>query len=153
MVMSNRSVTTIAGIKGSPGTADGTAAQFSYPWDIAVLSNGSLAVTENDNNAVRIVVVAGLKGTAGSADGEYTDARFHYPGGIVTAADGTTLFVADAWGAAVRRIVGRTVIQFLPGFVNMQRDVQIQRGQQLVHEWDSSTDSGSQGCSEVPTLA
>ena len=56
MVMSNRSVTTIAGIKGAPGSEDGTAAQFSYPWDIAVLGNGSLAVTENDNNAVRIVV-------------------------------------------------------------------------------------------------
>ena len=115
MVMSNRSVTTIAGIKGSPGSADGTPGQFYLPWDVTVLDNGSLAVTDNHNHAIRIVVgnevwtIAGQKQAPGHADGEYTDARFYFPQGIETAADGVTLFVADAWGCAIRRIVDHTV--------------------------------------------
>ena len=115
MVMSNRSVTTIAGVKGSAGSADGTPGQFYLPYGVTVLGNGSLAISDNHNHAIRIVVgnevwtIAGQKGSAGYSDGEYANARFYYNSGIVTGADGTTLFVADAWGCSIRRIVGRTV--------------------------------------------
>ena len=117
MVMSNHSVTTIAGAAGSVGTADGPAssARFYIPYTPTVLGNGSIAITDNHNQAIRIVVgnevwtIAGQKQTPGYADGEYTNARFYYPEGMITGPDGTTLFVSDAWGRAIRRIVGRTV--------------------------------------------
>ena len=115
MVMSNHSVTTIAGVKGSPGTDDGTPGRFHTPWGLTILANRSIVVADDNNHAIRIVVgnevwtIAGQKGSAGYSDGEYTNARFYYPESVVAAEDGTTLFVADAWGCAIRRIVGRTV--------------------------------------------
>ena len=45
----------------------------------------------------------------GYGDGEYTNARFYYPAEMVTLDDGVTTLVADCWGEAIRKIVGRTV--------------------------------------------
>ena len=58
MVVSNRSVTTIAGAAGSAGTEDGPAssARFYVPYTPTVLGNGSIAITDNHNHAIRIVV-------------------------------------------------------------------------------------------------
>ena len=117
ITLNNNSVTTLAGVKGVYGVDDGPAstATFRKPYGITRLGNGSLQVSDNGNGAIRIITrgqvwtVVGMKGAYGHGDGEYTDARFYYPAEMVTLDDGVTTLVADCWGEAIRKIVGRTV--------------------------------------------
>jgi hypothetical protein len=76
-------VTTLAGLKGTLGTADGigTGARFNNPRGVSVLANGDFVVADTGNHAIRYVTsggvvstLAGLKGTSGSADGTGTAA-------------------------------------------------------------------------------
>ena len=94
-------VTTIAGVAGVYGSADGVgaAARFTDPQQIAVDRDNNLYVT--DNNTVRkilpdgtVATVAGLAGAADSIDGVGVAARFADVRGI--AVDGAgNLYVAD----------------------------------------------------------
>lgn len=70
-------VTTLAGLAGSNGSADGTgsAARFNSPIGITLGANGNLYVGDSDNNLIRkvtmagvVTTVAGLAGVAGDAD-------------------------------------------------------------------------------------
>jgi sugar lactone lactonase YvrE len=96
-------VTTIAGLAGSAGSADGTGsiARFSYPMGTAVDAFGNLYVTDSNNNTIRritaagvVTTLAGLAGTSGSADGSGSNARFNYPHGIAVDTTGL-VYVAD----------------------------------------------------------
>jgi sugar lactone lactonase YvrE len=62
MIAPNGTVTTLGGVAGSPGHADGTgaAATFSSPKGIAVDDTGTLYVADTDNHTIRL----GLIGTA-----------------------------------------------------------------------------------------
>jgi hypothetical protein len=115
-------VTTIAGLAGNPGNADGSgggpspASRFNGPQGIGV-AVASLATTlyvaDTGNHTVRkiagtgtssiiVSTFAGAAGTAGFTDGSGSDSRFSSPTGI-TVVD-TVLYVADAGNHAVRRV-------------------------------------------------
>lgn len=113
VVLSTGEVTTIAGIKGSIGTTDGTgtSAQFNQPYAITVDGNGNLYVADTQNNAIRKVVLAtrevttlaGTKGSAGSNDGIGTAAQFNAPLGLAYDGNGN-LYVADQSNRVIRKI-------------------------------------------------
>lgn len=102
-------VTTLAG--GGMGFKDGTGAEarFMSPWGIAVGPEGDLYVADSSNGAIRKVTREGVvttlagNGTLGFLDGQGTAARFNFPGGIAVDATGT-LYVADTWNNAIRKV-------------------------------------------------
>ncbi|MGA2866923.1 MAG: hypothetical protein ABSF95_20810 [Verrucomicrobiota bacterium] len=90
-------VTTLAGLAGTQGSADGpgSAARFGGgpygvgPFTVAVDSAGNVYVADTGNNTIRkvtpggvVTTLAGLAGTQGSADGTGSAARFSWPCGV-----------------------------------------------------------------------
>src|SRR5205085_2296558 len=103
-------VTTLAGMPGISGSADGTgsAARFNSPRGIAIDSAKNLYVTDQNNQTIRKITPAGvvttLGGVAGSygiADGTGRSARFFTPAGIAVASSGV-LYVADSYNHEIR---------------------------------------------------
>jgi hypothetical protein len=109
--ISTGAVTTLAGLAGNAGSADGTgsAARFYSPEGITT-DGTNLYVTDTLNNTIRQVVVssgvvttlAGTVGETGSTDGTGSAALFYNPYGITT--DGTSLYVADTRNDTIREI-------------------------------------------------
>ncbi len=104
-------VTTLAGLAGSYGSADGTgsAARFYYPFGVATDSSGNVYVADTDNHTIReitpagvVTTLAGLAGSYGSADGAGSAARFHYPYGGATDSSGN-VYVADSGNNTIRK--------------------------------------------------
>lgn len=131
-------VTTIAGLAGVVGAADGSnsAARFDGPEGIAADKAGNLYVADATNNTIRkltlsgtnwvVTTIAGMGTNFGCADGTNGRARFFHPGGIITDNAGN-LFVADSGNDTIRKIVqsgGNWVVTTIaglagnPGFVN-----------------------------------
>lgn len=116
-------VTTIAGLAGTPGTADGTgaAARFRDPRGAVVEAGGSILVADYGNHSIRrvspggvVTTFAGLSGTFGSTDGTGTAARFSRP--VSVAMDGAgNAYVADNVNATVRRISPAAVVTTIAG--------------------------------------
>jgi probable HAF family extracellular repeat protein len=115
-ISTNGQVSTLAGLAGSPGSADGTgsAARFSYPAGLAVDGLGNVYVADHGNDTVRkitpsgvVTTLAGLAGVLGNVDGTGSAARFSYVEGL--AVDGSNnLYCTD--NQAVRVITpGGTV--------------------------------------------
>jgi DNA-binding beta-propeller fold protein YncE len=111
IVIASGEVSTLAGVAGTCGRADGvgTAATFCAPAGIAT-DGANLYVADSGSSTIRKIVLATtvvttLAGTSGSSpvDGIGTAAQFHTPMGIAT--DGTNLFVADMLNHAIRKIV------------------------------------------------
>jgi sugar lactone lactonase YvrE len=85
-------VTTLAGLAGSFGSADGkgSVARFADPEGIAVDSAGNVYIADSLNNTIRkmtpagdVTTLAGLAGDgAGSTDGTGSVARFTFPYGV-----------------------------------------------------------------------
>jgi hypothetical protein len=107
-------VTTLAGLAGVTGSADGTnsAAQFNLPSSLTVDLAGNVYVADTWNNTIRkvtpvgtnwvVTTVAGLAGWTGSADGTGSAAWFWSPYGVVV--DGTgNLYVADGSNNTIRK--------------------------------------------------
>lgn len=99
-------VTTLAGVAGEPGDADGTgsAARFRRPWGIAVDAAGNAYVADTENLVVRRITPAGVvsthagtRGMRGRADGSAASATFLGPMGIAIDTGGN-LYLTDWFG-------------------------------------------------------
>jgi len=104
-------VSTLAGVAGSPGSADGTgaAASFNSPRGMALGPDGDLYVADSNNHLIRRITSAGVVTTYAGSVGGYADgaplaAKFNSPYAVAVAANGDVL-VADYSNARVRRIV------------------------------------------------
>jgi uncharacterized protein YjiK len=105
-------VSTLAGLAGSSGSADGAGsnARFSQPWGIAADSAGNLYVADPVNSTIRKVTPAGVvstlagwAGVNGNNDGTGSNARFNQPSGLaVDSAD--NLYVADTENQTIRKV-------------------------------------------------
>jgi sugar lactone lactonase YvrE len=111
-VAATNTLTTLAGSRNLPGSADGVgaAARFNTPM-AACADGGALYVSDQLNHTIRKITVASgtvetLAGTAeepGAADGVGPAARFNQPAGL--ACDGAGyVYVADVGNYAIRRI-------------------------------------------------
>jgi secreted PhoX family phosphatase len=109
-------VTTLAGLAGSGGYADGagSTARFSAPRGIAADSAGNVFVADGTHTiraitpAGVVTTVAGLAGSPGSGDGAGAAARFRDPPGIAVDAAGN-LYVADQGNHTIRKITAGVV--------------------------------------------
>lgn len=115
-------VTTFAG-SGTVGTLDGTgtAAQFNYPWGIAIDSTGSLYVTEYYGHCIRkispagaVTTLAGTPGTSGFVDGAGATAKFNQPYGLSVDVGGN-VYVADTGNQRIRKVSPTGVVSTLAG--------------------------------------
>lgn len=116
---SSTGVATIAGLAGSPGFADGPAAQarFQNPAGIAAGADDSIYIADAGNNRIRqlrtqldlsgnpqwVVSTLAGNGTYGFADGPAATAQFKNPQGV--AVDGAgVVYVADSANHRIRKI-------------------------------------------------
>src|SRR5438874_612499 len=116
-------VTTLAGTAGVFGSVDGTgsAAQFYYPFAVAVDDAGNVYVADTDNYTVRkitpagvVTTLAGLAGNYGTTDGTGSDARFGNLFGIAADSVGN-VYVADNSYSTIRKITPAGVVTTLAG--------------------------------------
>ena len=120
-------VSTLAGLAGSRGSADGigSAARFVYPWGVSVDSTGNVYLTDSVNSTIRkitpdgvVSTVAGLAGSNGSMDGTGGEARFYYPRGVAVdnSQNSQNLYVVDTANSTIRKILPSGVVTTLAGF-------------------------------------
>jgi sugar lactone lactonase YvrE len=114
-VTTNGAVTTIAGLAGQIGSADGTNsdARFFYPFDLAADNHGNVFVTDTENCTVRklspsgtnwvVSTIAGMVGMLGHGDGPGTNASFYLPTGIAVDTNGN-VYVSDYGNDTIRMI-------------------------------------------------
>jgi sugar lactone lactonase YvrE len=109
-------VTTIAGLPGSSGAADGIGsnARFANPWGITVDGATNLYLADTTGKTIRkitpqgsnwvVSTIAGVGFASGSADGIGSNARFGNPESV--AVDGATnLYVTDSSNLKIRKLV------------------------------------------------
>ena len=119
-------VTTLAGLAGNPGSADGTgsAARFNQPFGVTVDNAGNVYVADTSNNTIRkvtpegvVTTLAGLAGNSGSADGTGSAARFNRPFGVAVDNAGN-LYVADTSNSTIRKVTPEGVVTTLAGLAS-----------------------------------
>ncbi len=129
-------VTTLAGLAGNPGYADGTgrAARFVRPMGIAVDGTGNLYVADQGSDTVRklspdgvVTTVAGQPNTPGRLDGLGGAAQFNGPELLATDAAGN-LYVADTGNATIRKVTPLGAVTTLAGRAGVQGDADGLRG-------------------------
>jgi sugar lactone lactonase YvrE len=105
-------VTTLAGLAGAFGSADGTgsAARFERPDGVTVDSAGNVYVADVDANTIRkvtpagvVTTLAGSPGNAGSADGTNSAALFNGPFGVAVDIS-SNVYVGDSGNDTIRKV-------------------------------------------------
>ncbi|HEY3915250.1 MAG TPA: immunoglobulin domain-containing protein [Verrucomicrobiae bacterium] len=105
-------VSTLAGLAGKPGWADGnnSVAQFNHPAAIAVDSLDNIYVADQGNDAIRMITsagvvstLAGTPGVTGFSDGISTNSQFNLPSGIAYYSSGI-LAVSDTGNNTIREV-------------------------------------------------
>ena len=116
-------VTTLAGVAGAAGSADGTGrgARFRFPAAVTLDGSGNLYVADTYNHTIRkitptgvVTTLAGTPGVFGSADGTGSAARFDLPAAVAVDGSGN-LFVTDRNNHAIRKITPTGVVTTLAG--------------------------------------
>ena len=116
-------VTTLAGMPGVAGSADGTgaAASFNVPTGIAVDVAGNVYVGDTGNQLIRkispagvVTTLAGTVNVTGHGDGIGTSATFNGPTGVAVDLAGN-VYVADSANDAIRRIAPDGTVTTLAG--------------------------------------
>jgi hypothetical protein len=117
-------VTTLAGLGGIYGSADGRGidARFYGPSGVAADSSGTLYVADQISHTIRsvttgrgvVTTLAGVAGYSGSADGSGEDARFRNPTGVAVDSTGN-IYVADTWNSTIRKVTPAGVVTTLVG--------------------------------------
>jgi sugar lactone lactonase YvrE len=116
-------VTTVAGLAGHPGNADGTgiAARFFEPQDLVADGAGNLYVVDSSNHTIRkitpagvVTTFAGMSGKPGRNDGIGKTAQFNHPSSIAMDMDGN-LYVADTDNQTIRKITPGAVVTTVAG--------------------------------------
>ncbi|HVF73349.1 MAG TPA: protein kinase [Chthoniobacterales bacterium] len=111
-ISADGTVTTLAGLAGTPGSNDGTAAmaRFCAPYAVAVDGSANVFVADTSNQTIRkiapdglVSTVAGSPGSVGSIDGPGADARFAIPAGLALDQSGN-IYVADFGNYSIRKI-------------------------------------------------
>ena len=122
-ILPDGTVSTVAGLAGSSGYADGTgtAARFSFPSGIAYTPEGHLIVTDTFNHTVRkvlttgvVTTLAGSPGSQGSVSGTGAAARFSLPTGVAIDAAGV-VYITDAGSHVIRRMNTALAVDTLAG--------------------------------------
>jgi sugar lactone lactonase YvrE len=120
-------VTTLAGIAGIPGGADGqgTNAQFNLPQGVAVDSAANVYVADTGNHTIRkiapgglVSTLAGFVGVFGSDDGATNNARFNGPVGITLNSSGN-IFVTDYNNHTIRMVTPSGGVSTLAGWAGI----------------------------------
>jgi len=115
-------VSTLAGLAGVGGSADGTgsAARFSGPFGVAADAAGNVYVADTFNQTIRkvtpagvVTTLAGQAGSAGSTDGTGSAARFSTPRRVAADAVGN-VYVAEL-NHVIRKITPAGVVSTLAG--------------------------------------
>lgn len=111
-------VTTLVG-GDTPGNNDGNSsvAQLDGPSGVTVASDGTVWMTDANNNSIRsidptartITTNSNTNGSAGFINGDAATARFDNPDGIAVDSNGN-VYVADSGNNAIRKIDGSTGI-------------------------------------------
>jgi len=120
---SSGNVSTLAGIAGTNGFADGSgvSAQFDSPNGVDVDSSGNVYVADFHNNRIRKIsggIVSTFAGTGAqdSVDGPGASAQFNRPSGVAVDSSGN-VYVADQFGQRIRKITSSGVVSTLAGTV------------------------------------
>jgi sugar lactone lactonase YvrE len=108
-ISSTGQVTTVAGIVGTAGAADGpvAVAQFKLPTSVAVDTAGDIFVSDNQNQTIReisqgaVTTIAGYAASSGTADGWGPAAQFESPGGLSIDSSGN-LYLSDFLSDTIR---------------------------------------------------
>ncbi len=132
-------VTTLAGVHGARGFADGNGTLAAFDGAGGVVSlGGSLFVSDSNNNRVRLVAgwapgaargAAGVstfagQAAAGNIQGIGTNAKFNGPGGATVDASTGTIVVADTGSGVLRRVApGTAVVSFVTVAINQAQGV------------------------------
>jgi len=116
-------VTTLAGLAGTGGHADGTgsAARFNIATGVAVDSAGNVFVADTDNSTIRevtpegvVTTLAGVWGGYGCEDGTGSAASFAWPYGVAVDSAGN-VYVAAANCSTIREVTPMGVVTTLAG--------------------------------------
>lgn len=112
-------VSTLAGVPGKSGFADGQAdsALFNSPHGVVIAPGGGIYIIDIGNARLRQVkdgVVSTVAGTgdAGAMDGNPGEATFTYPIDLVM--DGTNILIADAATNSIRKVIPGFEVSTLP---------------------------------------